>query len=295
MVCRQTGFEQIRSRRTNHGRAGRLARLSILALILLSSLELGFIQQRNRSKDSGPVTRFGQRYLKEAELVAEVTVQQVYQMGLGVDVAKIRLDQVILNRLPRWLQKRSEHLVLATRDQFMVDTRLLLILKRFGREARLTTIHRLSQVDAHYKDKAYLIRAYIKIEALPQVVQKREALARLVVQNMGHTSEWVRLNSLFELEGMLEDGKWVFTTGDVAHLKSMEGEAKPATFKKSLLDARVKMAEQAVEGPPLLKKVGEKKTEETPPSEKGPDKTPPAEMHPDKMKEGLQSVEKCFS
>lgn len=214
-----------------------------------------------------PLSLFGQRYLKEAELAAEVVVGKVYNLGMGVDVVRVKLGRVIYNQLPVELARRSEQLVLAYRDEFKEGTQLFLILKRFGEGDRLQAIHRLSHLEKHYTAKIDLMAAYIAVEQLEDGPKKVEALVSMVLENLRHESVWYRQNGLFELKGLVDQKSYPFTRGDVEYLMRVANDSEDNNLKKDLTALCEIMTESAVEGPCILEKVNAPEKEDVPPPE----------------------------
>jgi hypothetical protein len=207
----------------------------------------------------------------EAQLVAEVRVERIYQMGMGVDVAKIHLEHVILNKLPPDLARRKEHLVLAFREEFTPGTRLLLVLKRFDEGGRLIKIGRISHLDRNYKDKVFLIREYVRIEQLPAGKGRLATLVRLLLEQLKEGSEYVRWECLKELEALLKAEGYPFTKGDVGYLEAVEATWEKPSLRRALTRLRESMAQSAVEGPPLIKEREENGSKKEQESAKGDD------------------------
>ena len=72
-------------------------------------------------------------------------------------------------------------------------------------------------------------------------------------------SFWIKRYALNELEDLIWENKWKFTTGDVAYLRKIEEETENENFKRALAGARERMATGAREGPCVIQ---EKKGEE---------------------------------
>jgi hypothetical protein len=224
----------------------------MLALLLLGSLTPCPLEAQVPKKTQEPLSRFGNKQLKGVELIAEITVGRIYRMGLGVDVVKIRVDRTLLNRLPPSMAGQPEQLVLAHQNEFTQGTNLLVFLQRYNRSERLTTLHRISHLEKNYKDKVRLIEAYVGIESMRDEKARLEALVRMVLTNLEDDSFWIRCYSTWELDGLIENKMWKFTSGDVAYLEGIEKDANNPAFKKYVADAREQMAAMAVEGPPSI-------------------------------------------
>jgi hypothetical protein len=190
----------------------------VLTLLVAWFVAAGPLAAQKPKKAVEPVSMFGKDHLRGVELIAEVTVGHIYHMGMGVDVVKIRLDRTIMNRLPSTMAGRSEQLVLAHQEQFIAGTKLLLFLQRYNRSERLTTMHRISHLEKNYKDKVRLIEEYVRIEGLAGVKARLDALVRMVFKNLEDESYWIQCYSVYELEGLIREKSWKFTTGDVAYL-----------------------------------------------------------------------------
>jgi len=225
-----------------------------LSLPLFSAPGLLIQDAFEKKPDPKWVSRFGRRYLDKAEFGAEVIVEHVYRVGRGVDVVKIVPVEVIFNTLPSAMARRDEHLLFAFSEHFMPGTRLFLLMKRFGSDNRLTVLYRLSHLERDYKDKLDLVRRYVQIETMNDKQARHEAFVALVLANVADESEWIRKNSLHELEGLLDGKLTTFTSGDVEYLKGIEAEADNPIFEKWISRLIDKMEPASVEGPPTLGK-----------------------------------------
>ncbi len=235
--------------------------LSFLLLLLAGSSASIAQSPSQKLRDDRPVSRFGKESLVDVELIAEVTVVRIYRMGLGVDVVKIKLDQVILNRLPPKLSKQPEPLMLAHHGQYTADTRLLLFLKRCRNSERLVSLHRISHLDINYKEKIRMIREYVRIENIPNRKARVEALVKTALEYLKDDSYWIRCNCAKELDDLVKSGEWRFTRGDVAYLENIEKEAEKPVCKRLIAAVREKMASGAEEGPPFIKEKADEKKE----------------------------------
>lgn len=234
---------------TDPGSTKRPRLLSLLFLLACA----GFAVQDEIQGIRNPVTRFGGVFLAKADLVAEVHVNRVYQLGMGVDVVKVRLDRVLFSRLPESLEKRAEQMVLAHRGEFREDTGLLLVLKRFGSGDRLIAIHRISNLEKFYEDKVALVEEYIRIERMPDRKAKLRAFVEMLFTNLEKESLWLKSSGVKELYWLVEEKGYVFTTGDVEYVTRLEESAKIEPFKRSLSALREAMSAGAEEGPPAVK------------------------------------------
>jgi len=231
---------------------------SINLVFMITVFLFGFQASYAQENQENTLSRFGRRHLKEATLVAVVVVENIYHVGMGVDVVKVRLRETLLSRMRATLKKRKEHLVLAHKDEFTKGTELLLALKPFGSSDRLVTIYRLSHLDKHYKDKIRLFKEYTRIEAIPDKKRGLKEFVGVVLNMLRDESTWIKWFTLGELEVLIIDKKWKFTSGDVDFLQSVEENEDIPGIKKSLARIRELMAKIAVDGPPL---VGEPKKE----------------------------------
>lgn len=245
-------FSRSAARNREGFRTSIIAVLSSFLLILL--VGSGYSQTDVSRTKTAYISRFGQRELRDAEVVAEIRVDRIYHLGMGVDVVKVNVEKEIMNRLPREWRGRKSYLVLAHRGQFIKGTRLSLLMKRYGASDRMAVIDRLSRVDKNYKDKVRLIQAYVRVENIPNARARLKALVEMVMKNLKDESQWVQRNGLYELEGLIEEKKWPFTTGDVAYLQKIEEEAENRDFMENMAEVREKMASQANEGPCVLEK-----------------------------------------
>jgi hypothetical protein len=209
-----------------------------------------------------PVTRFGGVFLSKSDLVAEVHVNRVYRLGMGVDVVRVRLDRVLYSRLPADLERRAEQMVLSHRGEFREDTGLLLVLKRFGSGDRLITIHRISNLEKYYEDKVALVEDYIRIERMPHGKAKRKAFVKMLFLNLKKKSPWLQGSGVKELDWLLEEKRYTFTTGDVAYLERVEATMENEPLKRSLRTLREAVSAVAVEGPAAVEKPPEPAAEE---------------------------------
>ena len=210
------------------------------------------------------ISRFGARYLKDARLVIEGEVGQVYRMGMGVDVAKVNVERVLFSCLPDGLTRKKEQLILVHKDQFTQGATLLLVLKPFRKGERMTVIHRLSPVDGDYREKVRLMDEYIRIESLP-VDKRPEALARAVLLNLRSRVRFVARNSLYEIEGLLASKAWTFTTGDLEYLAKVETDQELPSIRIAVAALRARLKQRVKEGPALINDdhpSSEKRTEE---------------------------------
>jgi hypothetical protein len=199
-----------------------------------------------------PVSRFGRQYLQSVELAAEVLVEQVSRMGLGVDVVTVKLEKVLFEKLPKELAGKKRHLMLANRETFQEGTHLLLLMKRFHQGDRLIVLHRLSPVEDLYEEKVKLMEEYIAVERLPDPGERVRRLAALVLRNLKSTGVWTQWNSLHELNDLIDGGAYPFTQGDVAYVRRAGEQGKDETLKKRIGEAADRMAKKAVEGPPSI-------------------------------------------
>jgi len=218
----------------------------------------GFLLQEEPRKIQEPVSRYGRVYLKEADLAAEVTVERIYHLGMGVDVVRLRVDRELLNRLPEEIGKRKQQLMLSSRDEYREDTGHFLLLKRFSSGDRLITVQRISNLEKFYKDKVAFVETLIRIERLPDVEEKRKALVEFLLLDLKAESQWRKGNSVRELMWFAGQESFRFTTGDVVYIEGIEKDTKQEAFKRSLSRLRHAVAEKAVEGPPLVKEAEER-------------------------------------
>jgi len=242
----------------NQYSAPRLSRVGFCIFFLLSSMVLSthaFTQTTKASRSKGFITEFGQRYLPEAELVAEVFVDTKYSLGKGVDVVKVKIESSLYNTLPPLLSGKKEHLILAHSDQFKKGTRLLVVL------------HRLSQMDGNFKSKIKLIKDYVRIEKLP-VSQKFKELVITVLKNINDESFWIAKNSLFQLSKIVENGEWKFTKGDVSYLETVGKSFRNDGLKRTISKIGKAMAVKAVDGPSVIDAVDKKKSDKEKDKEK---------------------------
>jgi len=255
----------------NQYSAPRLSRVGFCIFFLLSSMVLSthaFTQTTKASRSKGFITEFGQRYLPEAELVAEVFVDTKYSLGKGVDVVKVKIESSLYNTLPPLLSGKKEHLILAHSDQFKKGTRLLVVLKRFETSSsRMEVIHRLSQMDGNFKSKIKLIKDYVRIEKLP-VSQKFKELVITVLKNINDESFWIAKNSLFQLSKIVENGEWKFTKGDVSYLETVGKSFRNDGLKRTISKIGKAMAVKAVDGPSVIDAVDKKKSDKEKDKEK---------------------------
>jgi len=189
-------------------------------------------------------------------------------MGKGVDVAKIHLDRVLLNRLPSALSHRFEHLLLAFRDELKKGTKLCLVAKRFDTSERLVKIHRLSRLEKNYPSKIRLMEDYIRVENLPNK-ERPKALVKVVLTNLADESTWIRWNSLYEIKGLLENKIWAFTTGDLAYLEKIKKTIDKDTMKASYEEVIQLMTPHVKEGPALVEYREKQDTEKEKNSDQG--------------------------
>jgi hypothetical protein len=224
----------------------RLASFGFLILLLIHPL---VFSQVNAKQASQPLSRFAKRYLVETELAAEVSIERIYRLGMGVDVVNVRLEQVFLNRLPKDMAKRNPQLVLAYRNEYKEGTRLFLLLKRYGSGGRLTVLHRLSRVEKNYQEKLGLIRSYIDIEKIVDPGERLSAFAKLLLENLKSRSSWTRWNSLYELRGLHEDQAHVFSGDETAAIHAVRDSAKEGGFRTALTAFCDALAGEAQDGP----------------------------------------------
>jgi hypothetical protein len=214
-----------------------------------------------------------------------VNVSKVYHLGMGVDVVYLDLERVLMNRLPKGIAERNKQLLLAHRNEFVEGTHLFLLMKRYGAGDRLTSLHRLSKVEKTYEEKLQLIEQYVAIEKMRGGKDRVRAFTALVLSNLGHSSSWIRWNSLYELKGLLEDKTYEFSTGDVAYLEGLAGEMEEGDFQESLTGVKETMALTACEGPPLVEEDSTKETESVEPGvsrveqDDNPQPEPPQKNH----------------
>ena len=213
----------------------------------------GFTLQDGIPGIQDPITGFGRLFLEKADLVAEVTVLRVYRLGMGVDVARVRADRVLYDRLPEAMGRRGEHLVLSHRGEYKEETGHLLVLMRFGSGDRLITMHRISNLERFYADKKALIEATIRIERIADPEKKISSYAEILFTHLQGESVWLKGNSVRELKRLVEEKAYAFTTGDAAFLERAEKAEEKESLKAALRALREAVTVQAVEGPPLLK------------------------------------------
>lgn len=197
------------------------------------------------------VSPFGRRYLRDVELIAEVTVRAVYHLGLGVDVVKVHPQRVILDLRPRGA-RAAEPLLLAHRDAYLAGAKVLLLLKRFQGGDRMVVLHRISPRERDYTEKVRLLEAYVRIESMADRKKRLRSMVETVLANLEDPSPWVRSNSLLQLQGLVRDGAWRFTSGDVARIRALAGKETPGSIRKGMEAVAASMAAHAVKGPPSV-------------------------------------------
>jgi len=74
-----------------------------------------------------------------------------------------------------------------------------------------------------------------------------------VLENLSDPSEWIRWNSFYELQGIVESALYPFTQGDLLYVRGIAGKGEDGRFKEGLLEVAETLARTAVEGPPLVK------------------------------------------
>ena len=239
------------------GRVGNILPLLLPPLFLcflsFSDPRSSFPPARGRA-----VSTFGKRYLREVELIAEVTVRQVYHLGMGVDVVKVRPDRVILDLCPKG-KRPAEPLVLAHRDEYLAGAGFLLLLRRYHGGERWCVLHGISRRERNYAEKVRLVETYVRIESLRDPKRRIEAMVKAVLGNLKDESTWVRSNSLLQLEGLVKDRTWPFTTGDVAFLRILAEKEKKPDLKKRFQAVVKAVAARAKEGPCSIPPAPEKK------------------------------------
>lgn len=228
----------------------------IFFLFLLAAIPAS-AQTSQKKKSKAYLTRFANECLKDAELVAEIHVNRVYRMGMGVDVVKVKVKNVLFNILPKPLKDHKEQLILANTKEFTKGTDLLLVLKRYQGGDRLSVVHRLSILDGNYAAKVRLIKKYLKIEFLPKK-DKLNTLMVTLMKNLKDESVWIQWNSIKELSHVLDKKLWEFTTGDVEYLERLASDTEKPDLKNSILRIRDTMASNAKKGPSILNKYKEK-------------------------------------
>ena len=103
-------------------------RLTILVLFVAPQLLAAPEPASDRNPLPGErLTRFGRQYLARARVVAEVEVQRVSRMGLGVDVVTVQPKRILLDHLTERQRRERPLLVLCNRGEYTEKGEFLLI------------------------------------------------------------------------------------------------------------------------------------------------------------------------
>ena len=180
------------------------------------------------------LTRFGKRYLKDVDIVAEADVDRVSRVGTAVEVAVLVPRRILFDGRPAASRRNKGLLVLCNRGEFVAGTRFLLFLKSYGSGMMYTVCERLPFLDENYREKARMIAAYIRIERIPDLDARRKALKEFLVGAVADPSEWIRWNAIYELENLVGEGKTAFDDADIERIAAAEKKKIPPSYRKRL-------------------------------------------------------------
>lgn len=204
------------------------------------------------------LTRFGERYLAGVDVVAEVEVASTRELGMAVDVVTLAPRRFLVPKGIKVTKKTRPLTVLANRGHYVKGTRFVVFLERYGSDRRgsgqggsgqggflqrYVTRQRLSFLDKDYKDKIRLIEGYIAVERIAELDDRARALKALLLDNVGDPSDWVRWNTLDELEKLVKERAALFEKADADRLEAVGRMNFPENFKKSLAAVRAAILE----------------------------------------------------
>jgi hypothetical protein len=205
------------------------------------------------------LTRFGERYLAGVDVVAEVEVASTRELGMAVDVVTLVPKRFLVPKGIKITKKTRPLTVLSNRGHYVKGTRFLVFLERYGTgrrgsgrggsnkfdfNRRFVTRQRLAFLDKDYKEKLRLIEGYIAIERIAKIEDRAQALKVLLLDNIGDPSDWVRWNTLDELEKLVKERAALFEMADADRLDAVGKMDFPETFKKSLAAVRAAILEK---------------------------------------------------
>jgi hypothetical protein len=196
-----------------------------------------------QSKPEKYITRFGAQYLEGVDVVAEVEVGKIRSLGMAVDVVTMNPQRILIPPPSAGKRKAEPLLVLSNRGKYVKGMRFMVFLELYGSGARYVTKQRLSFADKDYKEKVRLIEAYIAVEGIKKIEERVKALKAMLLENIGDASDWVRWNTLDELEKLVKERAAVFTRVDVERIDAVIRMDFPPSFGRSLAKVRSAIAE----------------------------------------------------
>lgn len=162
---------------------------------------LGLLQSWPTAAADEPVTSIGELALRRGGLVAIGRVVQVTPLGMGRELARVEVDEVLVGKTPRGGRALVMAPVLALRPG---TGRVLVFLESMSPGSNMYLHGRrifLGSEDGPAKIK--VVRRLLEIEKMPDRSRRTAALRRMILANIRSSDRWLRWNALRELRHFL--------------------------------------------------------------------------------------------
>jgi len=206
--------------------------LFILSIIAFGTSAL--VAQDGKSGTSGLLTLFGRQHLKDADVVAEVKVGKVRSAGMGIEVATLSPFNILFDHLDRKERRARGLLVFASSGELKEGTQLMVFLSRFGSGRWYRIRHRLLLLDEDYDVKKRLISAYIAVETARDRSHALADLKELLLEGIGDESDWIRWNTVRELDALVRERGELFVEKDRKRITALVTARYTSSYRKKL-------------------------------------------------------------